>query len=64
MVTEEEISALLQEHGWYLDMVRKYKTRYAYAKRRAGKQVLTRYLVTEAKFSQLTREDVLKKISS
>lgn len=63
MVTEEEVSALLQIHGWYLDMVPKYRTRYGYAKRREGKQVKTRYLGTERKFPQLTAEEVLKRIN-
>ncbi len=64
MVTEQEIAALLQRYGWYLDMVRKYKTRYGYAKRREGERVLTRYISTENRFSALTEEDILKRIQS
>jgi len=62
MVTESELSTLLQAHGWYLDMVKRYKTQYAYAKRRVGKTVQTKYLITENKLSQLSPEDVLKKL--
>jgi hypothetical protein len=62
MVTQEELSSFLQTHGWYLDMVRKYKTSYAYAKRRVGKKVQTKYLVTERKLPELTEADVLKRI--
>jgi hypothetical protein len=64
MVTEAELSSLLKEQGWYLVMLRKYKTRYAYAKKRAGKRVLTRYLKTESKLSELTVSDVLKRIQA
>ena len=64
MVTETELSALLQSRGWYLDMVKKYKTRYAYAKRRVGKQVQTRYLVSENKLSELTEENVVERLQS
>jgi hypothetical protein len=60
LLTEAELATLLREYGWYLDMVPKYKTRYAYAKRRVGKTVQTKYLITESKLQQLTREDVLK----
>jgi hypothetical protein len=63
-VTEEELKALVEEHGWYLMMVRRYKTRYAYAKKREGKTVIARYIITEAKLSQLSREEVLKKLNS
>jgi hypothetical protein len=59
-LTEAELAALLSEHGWYLDMVPKYKTRYAYAKRRVGKTVQTKYLITGSKLDQLTKESVLK----
>jgi hypothetical protein len=62
MVTEDELSTLLHMHGWYLDMQKVYQTRYAYAKRRVGKKVQTKYLVTERKLSQLSAEDILKKI--
>ena len=62
MVTEDELSTLLHTHGWYLDMHRVYQTRYAYAKRRIGKKVQTKYLVTERKLSQLTEKDVLDKL--
>lgn len=62
MVTEGELATLLHTHGWYLDMIRKYKTRYAYAKRREGKTVVTRYLKSESKFSELTPEEVVKRI--
>jgi hypothetical protein len=62
MVTEDELATLLHSHGWYLDMYKKYQTRYAYAKRRVGKTVQSKYLITERKLSQLTQEDVLKKL--
>ncbi len=62
MVTEGELAALLHSRGWYLDMIRKYKTRYAYAKRREGRTVVTRYLKSESKFDELTTEEVLNRI--
>ncbi len=62
MVTEKEIADLLQVHGWYLDMVRKYKTRYGYAKRRVGRTVQTRYLATEKKFPTFTEQDILERL--
>lgn len=62
MVTREELSALLQSHGWYLDMVKKYKTEYAYAKRRQGTKVQTRYISTENKLANLSETDILQKI--
>jgi GIY-YIG catalytic domain len=58
----EAVAELLRSRGWYLDMVRKYKTAYAYAKRRVGKKVQTKYLVTERKLPELTEADVLKRI--
>lgn len=62
MVTEQELKNLLQTYGWYLDWIPQYKTRYAYAKKRQGAHVLTRYLKSENKLSELTKEVVLKKI--
>ena len=64
MVTEQELESLLKEHGWYLVWVPQFKARYACAKKRVGKQVFTRYLKAERKLSELTREDVLKKIAN
>lgn len=61
-MTEPELAALLQSRGWYLDMIRKYKTRYAYAKRRKGKNVVTKYLKTEKKLHELTIESVVEKL--
>lgn len=63
-MTVEELSELLQLHGWYLDMMQRYKTRYAYAKRRVGKQVQTRYLKSENKLNELSPENVLERIQS
>lgn len=59
----QELSDLLRLHGWYLDLIRRYKTRYAYAKRRVGKQILTRYLKTETKLEEVTPEFVLERIN-
>ena len=63
MVTEDELSLFLHSQGWYLTMAKRYKTRYAYAKRRVGGKVHTRYLITEKKLSQLTQEEVLRRIT-
>jgi len=61
-VNEDELSALLRAHGWYLDIQKRYKTRYVYAKRRKGKKVQSKYVITENKLAQLSQEDVLKKL--
>lgn len=42
---EQEISQLLEKHGWYLSMIWRNNQRFAYAKCREGKKVLTRYLI-------------------
>lgn len=60
----QELSDLLKVHGWYLDMILRYKTRYAYAKRRVGDKVRTRYLKTENKLDVLSPEFVMERISS
>jgi len=64
-VTEEEISSILQQHGWYLSMqIRKSKGKlFAYAKRRKGKGSQSRYLGAQSKLARLTEEDILKRIS-
>lgn len=62
MVTEQELRRLLAAHHWRLDMIRRYQTRYAYAKRRIEGKTLSRYLTTERKLNDLTEEDVLKRI--
>ncbi len=62
-MTEEELSNLLEQHDWKLDMIRRYQTRYAYAKKRIGKKTLSRYLITERKLDQLTEAEVLRRIS-
>jgi hypothetical protein len=63
MVTEEELRNLLEKHNWKLDMIKRYQTRYAYAKKRLGKKTLSRYLITERKLAQLTEAEVLRRIS-
>jgi len=63
MVTESELATLLENHGWYLSMIPKWNKRFAYAKKREGKQVLTRYLKAESKLNELTTEEVLKRIN-
>lgn len=62
-MAEPDFAALLQSHGWYLAMIRKYKTRYAYAKRREGKKVVTKYLRTEKKLRELTIESVVEMLA-
>lgn len=64
MVTEEEIKAVLQKHGWYLAMQtrRGQGKKFAYAKRRQGKGSQSRYLGAESKLNRLTEEDLLKRI--
>jgi hypothetical protein len=64
IVTEQELSALLQAHGWYLATPKKYNTRYFYAKKREGNTVKSKYLKTEAKLNELTPEFVLERITS
>lgn len=64
MVTEAELGAFLRAQGWYLAMHKRYQTRYAYAKKRVGKQVLSRYLKTETKLQELSEEEVLRRIQS
>jgi len=61
LVTEAELRTLLESHGWKLDMIQKYQTRYAYAKWRKGK-AKSRYIATERRFGALTEETVLKRI--
>lgn len=64
MVTREELAAFLQARGWYLDMVvkRSKGKRYAYAKRRQGQTVLTRYLIAESKLDELTEDRVERRL--
>jgi hypothetical protein len=62
-VTEQELVVLLQEHGWYLSWLPMGKSsRYAYAKKRMGKDVKTKYLKAERKLAELTQEEVLRRI--
>ena len=63
MVTQEELERLLKPHGWYLRMERRHNSFFAYAKRRAGGTVVSRYLAAANRFSDLTEETVLEKIS-
>lgn len=65
-MTEEELSRLLQEHGWYLGWSKVYHKRFAYAKRRVKGQdkVISRYLKSESKLDDLTEAEVLRRISS
>lgn len=62
MVTEQELRTFLASHSWRLDMIQRYQTRYAYAKKRTGKKTLSRYLGTERKLESLTEEEVFKRI--
>jgi len=61
-MTEVELDSLLRSYGWYLLIAKKYQARYVYAKKRDGKTVRTRYLGSESKLSELTEEEVLKRI--
>lgn len=61
-MTEQELGELLEKHGWKLDMIRRYQTRYAYAKLRQGRRTLSRYLTTERKLYLLTPQEVLRRI--
>lgn len=63
MVTVETLEGLLKQHGWYLNMIRRYKTRYAYAQRRLKGTVVSRYLKTERLLHELSEEEVLKRIA-
>ena len=62
MVTREELKGLLQPHGWYLSLVKRHNSYFAYAKRRNGNTVISRYLKAESRFHELTEESVLRKI--
>ena len=64
MVTTEGLKSLLKAHGWtlVLEQRRNQGKRFAIAKKRQGKRVLTRYIKAENLFSQLTEEDVLARI--
>jgi hypothetical protein len=64
MIDEQELRRLLQSKGWYLWMHQKYNVRYAYAKRRIGSKIRSRYISANTKFDSLTPDKVLKKISS
>lgn len=61
-MTEEGLRELLARHGWYLSMIKRDNTRYAYAKRRKGQRVITKYIKSERKFSELTSSFVGLKI--
>ena len=63
-MTEEEISVLLQSHGWYLSIVKRYQSNFVYARRRVGKKGQSRYLSSGNKLGQLTEEEVLRRIQS
>jgi hypothetical protein len=69
-MTETELKQLLESHHWKLHMVKRYQTRYCYAKRRDHKKengryfVSSRYLTTERKLSELTPEETLKRIGA
>jgi len=63
-VSIEELKSLLREQGWNLDLVTRGKNkRFAYAKKRQGRRVLTRYLKAESKLSELTKNDVLARMT-
>ncbi len=61
-MTEAELAKLLERYEWKLDMIRRYKTRFAYAKLRRGKVTKSRYIGTERKLSTVSKEDVLRRI--
>lgn len=61
-MSEEEIEALLIRHGWYLSMVKRHQTYFAYAKRKIGNRGVTRYIKTERKFNELTPSMIEAKI--
>jgi hypothetical protein len=63
-MTELELESLLKAHGWYLRWSRQDRKRFAVARRRAGKTVLTRYIIAESRLSELTEGDVLKRLQS
>lgn len=62
MVTENELKSLLRSHGWGFRWRKADNLRVAYAQRRVGKRVLTRYLVAETRLGEFTEADVLKRI--
>lgn len=57
---EEELRQLLKEHGLSLYKGKRSKRIYLYAVKFGGKQI---YLAPLLKLPQLTKEEVLKKIS-
>ncbi len=65
-VTEEELRQTLKTHGWSLELRARRKTgkRYAYARRKKGGRVLTKYLGPEDRINQLDRQTVESKLST
>lgn len=58
---EEELRQLLKEHGWSLYKGKRRQRVFFYALKWKQNQV---YLASETKLSQLTEEDVLRKIEA
>jgi hypothetical protein len=64
MVTEQELAALLRQHGWSLvwQSRRRQVKGFAYAKKRQGKKGISRYLIARRKLAELSPDKVLRKI--
>lgn len=62
MVTEQQLRDFLKLHGWGFRWRTVDNLRVAYAQRRVGKRVITRYLISESKLDNLTEGDVEKRI--
>lgn len=62
MVTASELEALVKAHGWRVEWEKRYKTRYAYAARGSRKTKIKTYLCGEHGLSEITPEDIVKKL--
>lgn len=64
LVNEQELRTLLKEHGYGLQLRARRGTgkRYAYARKREGLHVRTRYLCPEDELSSLEANTLLEKL--
>lgn len=64
LVNEHQLRALLKEHGYGLQLRARRGTgkRYAYARKREGLRVRTRYLCPEDEMSTVEAETILEKL--
>jgi len=65
-MTPEEASRIMHEQGWFYKERTRYKsrTKYVYAKRRQGKIYTERYICPLSKLGNLTKEELIAKLTS